>query len=306
MADHPDDVVRESTYEYFARDDVVAEYASFDFVLWPERRIFEELRERLTSSRVLDIGVGAGRTTLQLVPIVEEYVGIDTSEKMIEACRERFGRAPGDPRFAVADVRDLEGFQDDSFDLVLFSFNGMDTVGDDDDRARSLREIHRVTRPGGLYCFSSHNLTFALAGFSVTRSVLNLLLTRPTVAARHPREVVRVAGAARRWGRINGSVRTLMRRGRGLVVEDRPRHEFSTEFYETDDVIRVEKYYIHPDEQRRELGSVGFGNIRLFTPDGDEATQTSARHLSRSWWIYYLCEKVGTDGDATTGAFGSP
>jgi len=306
MADHPDDIVRESTYEYFARDDVVAEYASFDFVLWPERRIFEELRGRLASSRVLDIGVGAGRTTLQLVPIVEEYVGIDTSEKMIEACRERFGQAPGDPRFTVADVRDLRGFQDDSFDLVLFSFNGMDTVGNDDDRARSLREIHRVTRPGGLYCFSSHNLMFALAGFSPIRSVINVILTRPSVAVRHPREMARVATRARGWGRINGSGRALRRRGRGLVVEDRPRHEFSKEFYSSDDMIRVEKYYIDPEEQRRELASVGFGKIRLFTPDGDEATETPARRLSRNWWIYYLCEKLGTDDVATIGATRSP
>ena len=306
MTEHHDEAVRESTYDYFARDDVVAEYASFDFVLWPEQRIFDELRTRLASSRVLDIGVGAGRTTLRLAPLVAEYVGIDVSEKMIEVCRERFGREPGGPRFEVADVRDLGTFHDDAFDLVLFSFNGIDTVGGDEDRARSLHEIHRVTRPGGLYCFSSNNVTFALVGFSPVRSVLHLLATRASVAARHPREVARVARAARRWGRINGSGRALGRRGRGLVVEDRPRHEFSTEFYRSDDTIRVEKYYIHPDEQRRELGSVGFGNIRLFTPDGDEATQTSARHLSRSWWIYYLCEKVGTDGDATTGAFGSP
>jgi SAM-dependent methyltransferase len=299
---HPDDVVHETTYDYFARDDVVAEYASFDFVLWPEQRIFEELRDRLASSRVLDIGVGAGRTTLRLAPLAAEYVGIDTSEKMIDACRERFGRAPDGPRFAVADIRDLRGFEDDSFDLVLFSFNGIDTVGDDEDRSRSLHEIHRVTRAGGLYCFSSHNLAFALEGFSAIRSVIKLFATRPAVAVRHPKEVARVARAARRWGGINGARRELSRRGRGLVVEDRPRHEFSSEFYDSDDTIRVEKYYIDLDVQRRELDAAGFGKIRVFTPDGAEATAASSRRLSRNWWIYYLCEKLGPDGSATTGA----
>jgi ubiquinone/menaquinone biosynthesis C-methylase UbiE len=291
------DVKRESTYEYFGRDDVVAEYASFDFVLWPEQRILDELRPRLATSTILDVGVGAGRTTLQLAPLVEGYVGIDTSEKMIKVCEERFGSdVDGGPRFSVADVRDLEGFEDETFDFVLFSFNGIDTVGDDADRASALGEIHRVTRSGGMFCFSSHNLTFARAGFSPTRSVLRLLATRPAVALRHPHEVSRVARAARAWGRLNRD-RSSVARGRGLVVEERPRHEFTKEFYATDDVIRVEKYYIHPDEQRRELASAGFGAIRLFGPDGEEATETPVRRLSNVWWLYYLCEKVRGDPD---------
>jgi SAM-dependent methyltransferase len=107
---------------------------------------------------MLDIGVGAGRTTLHFAPRVRAYFGIDLSHAMIRTCRRRF---PG-RNFQVADVRALP-FGDGAFDFILFSFNGLDYVPADD-RSRALQEIRRVGRAGGRFCFSAHNLAWLSRG----------------------------------------------------------------------------------------------------------------------------------------------
>lgn len=50
------------------------------------------------------------------------------------------------------DARDLSTFSDQSFDLVWFSFNGIDYVNHID-RLTILQEIYRVTKPGAILYF---------------------------------------------------------------------------------------------------------------------------------------------------------
>lgn len=102
---------------------------------------------------VLDLGVGAGRTTGWIAPRVGRYVGIDYAHNMVEACRERF---PG-LEIREMDAADLSEFESESFDLVLFSFNGLDVLHPLDKRRRCVSEMARVVRPDGHVVLSSHN-----------------------------------------------------------------------------------------------------------------------------------------------------
>lgn len=68
--------------------------------------------------KVLEIGCGIGRMQAALAPRVAEALGIDISPKMIEAARRRCAGLPN-IRFSVSSGRDLEGFPDESLDLVL-------------------------------------------------------------------------------------------------------------------------------------------------------------------------------------------
>ena len=43
----------------------------------PERAILDRIATWLTGRRMLDVGVGGGRTTLHFAPVVGSYVGID-------------------------------------------------------------------------------------------------------------------------------------------------------------------------------------------------------------------------------------
>ena len=86
----------------------------------------------------MDLGVGGGRTTAFLLQLSKDYVGIDFSNEMIERCRARFPAT----QFEVRDAQDLSGFEDQSFDFILFSCTGIDLVNHDQ-RLRILKEVRR-------------------------------------------------------------------------------------------------------------------------------------------------------------------
>ena len=70
---------------------------------------------------ILDLGVGGGRTTAFLSNKGGKYIGIDFSQPMIDVCCKKF---PG-LEFYCEDASDLRRFDDGTFDVVVFSFNGI-------------------------------------------------------------------------------------------------------------------------------------------------------------------------------------
>lgn len=116
-----------------------------------EQASVEAVAEQARGKRILDIGVGGGRTVDALRALSADYIGIDNSPQMVEACRRRY---PG-VRFELADARRLD-LADASVGLVMFSCNGIGMVGHAD-RLLILREVHRVLAPGGVFLFSTHN-----------------------------------------------------------------------------------------------------------------------------------------------------
>lgn len=138
----------------YAAPDVVRHYTRASRLQPAEQAILEAEGARFERARLLDLGVGAGRTTGALAPRVRTYLGLDLEQAMVDACRARFAREGY--AFEVGDATALS-FEDASFDVVFFSFNGIDYV-DGDGRARVLGEVRRVLSPGGLFVFSTHNL----------------------------------------------------------------------------------------------------------------------------------------------------
>lgn len=101
---------------------------------------------------VLDLGCGTGRTTKPLMDIGLQPIGIDISDKMIHEAKLRFP----DIDFLIGDASELN-FKNETFDYVLFSFNGLDYIYPESKRIMALKEIHRVLKPEGIFIFSSHN-----------------------------------------------------------------------------------------------------------------------------------------------------
>lgn len=92
-----------------------------------------------------------------------EVVGIDLSKNLISVARERSGNV----EFFVADAVSLP-IENASFDLVIFSYNGLDYIYPRHDRMQAVSEIARVLRPDGLFILSNHNAAaflFGLRGF---------------------------------------------------------------------------------------------------------------------------------------------
>jgi SAM-dependent methyltransferase len=136
--------------EAFSRKEALDQYSQF--YLFPvEERIFNA--HFGIPGRVLDVGCGCGRTSLFLERMGHSVTGIDIVPEMIEAARKLVDGV----EFKVMDACALE-FENESFDYVLFSFNGIDCIHPSAKRASCLKEIHRVSREGGVFAFSTHNL----------------------------------------------------------------------------------------------------------------------------------------------------
>jgi len=102
---------------------------------------------------ILDVGVGGGRTTRLLRLLSDDYVAVDYTQEMVDACRANFP----DADVRLSDARDLSQFETGRFALVVFSYNGLDAIGHFD-RLTALAEMARVLAPGGVLLYSTHNL----------------------------------------------------------------------------------------------------------------------------------------------------
>jgi SAM-dependent methyltransferase len=131
----------------------VQEYADlvYEGLNSAERAALAAVIGEVRGKRILDLGVGAGRTVNGLREISTDYVGIDYVPEMAEHCRKQF---PG-VRFEHADARALL-FADGEFQLVFFSCNGISMV-DHAGRLAILSEVRRVLGTGGVFIFSTCN-----------------------------------------------------------------------------------------------------------------------------------------------------
>ena len=104
-------------------------------------------------ARVLDLGCGAGRTTIGLARRGYHTLGIDLSGTLLAQARQRYPQLD----FRVMDATHLD-IADASFTAALFSYNGIDCIYPLDARRQCLAEVFRVLSPGGIFLLSSHNV----------------------------------------------------------------------------------------------------------------------------------------------------
>ncbi|MCM1975583.1 MULTISPECIES: methyltransferase domain-containing protein [Streptomyces] len=98
--------------------------------------------------RILDIGCGPGTITADLAALVTDghVTGVDRAPAVLAQARATAAqRGLDNVDFAVADVHALD-FEDDTFDVV-HAHQVLQHVGDP---VGALREMKRVTRPGGI------------------------------------------------------------------------------------------------------------------------------------------------------------
>lgn len=105
---------------------------------------------------VLDVGIGSGRASLQLLDLGHSVTGIDSSQAMLDECRRR---AAGRPiHLEVGDVAAIP-FTDASFDSVV----SLNCLTHFPHWREILTEWLRVLRPGGRLVFDVYSLDHAEA-----------------------------------------------------------------------------------------------------------------------------------------------
>ena len=95
---------------------------------------------------VLDLGCGDGTTAVPMARLGANVVGVDIAKNLVDAGNRRASAAGLDRlTFQEGDACNLEGLDDNSFDLTLSIFGAMFAPRPHD----VAREMVRVTKPGG-------------------------------------------------------------------------------------------------------------------------------------------------------------
>jgi SAM-dependent methyltransferase len=220
---------------------------------------------------VLDIGIGGGRTTGLLAPAARSYVGIDLSTEMLALARGRFP----DQDLREGNAVDLEGLPDAAYDLVVFSYNGLDAL-DHGERGSALAAMARVTRPDGRILFSSLNLDGVSYDERPWRVAGGLLSPRVryhvAYAARHPATVVRSMQNYRR-------TRQQVEDGRGWGRRPLRAHEF-----------RFVVHFATMEETVGEARDAGLEVVAAYAEEGSELAP-STPHTDADY-VHFVCRRA--------------
>jgi SAM-dependent methyltransferase len=242
----------------FEKPEICSDYAVQDALQAPERVIVQFLSSHLKQTdKILDIGVGTGRTTPHLMQLTGNYCGIDYSEQMIRIATRRHPQAD----LRIGDARELSQFGSGAFAVVFFAFNGIDCVSHES-RLKVLAEILRVLKQGGFFVFSSHNRNY---------KAFNKL---------------RIGYEGKVWPSLKNAFLSVVNRLSRL-----PRHEHTAEYSIITDPAHqysLLNYYISAQKQIEQLRRAGFSqDVRFYDLEGAQ------RESPKSAWLYYVARKPG-------------
>ena len=259
---------------------IYSDYARRNYLEKPEIAILDELFCQLASMDMLDMGVGGGRTTSYFAPITKSYIGADYASQMVKVCREKF---KDKYKFIESDVRSMNEFEDNSFDFVLFSFNGIDSFGYQD-RLQALKEIRRVLKNNGYFCFSSHNLNWKnlhnLFSFKLN-DYNNKNMFKIKSPIKRQTYLFKTKYRALKLALLNKSFKMT-----DLIA--RLRKKDYGHIYDNSLNGKAKIYYISYHEQLRQLKRAGF--IEIFSYSRNGLKTTDEEELNNGGWIYYLCK----------------
>lgn len=259
MTEHRDilDSINKRTY---GAAKVVNWYERLDFILKPEQVILDSIKPLIRDQKLLDIGIGGGRTTKFLLEISKDYTGIDYTPRCVEVAANRYP----DANILCCDARDLRVFSDESFDFVLFAFNGIDYVVHED-RIKVLNEIRRVLKPGALFMFSTHNRDY-----------------------KHFRKLPWQEGIQYTPGYLKSCLYTLAHLPKHFMMKKHER--YTDEYAIVNDVAHgfsLLAYYIGVKEQISQLKKTGFSGIEVYDMNG-----TKVESNTDFPWTYFLARKA--------------
>lgn len=264
MKQGTDNQISEANFRNYSDAKAVHYWSTYsEELLTAEKVILQRIRGQIQGKKILDLGVGGGRTTPALLDISQDYIGMDYSSGMVEACRIKF---PG-IQFIQGDARQISSLFNDQFSLVLFSLNGIDYVAHQD-RQKIYSEVAKVLQPGAFFLFSSHNL----------RDYPN----KPWQKWHIDRNSF--TSPARNLYHTLKSTLTYIRHYRNQAI-----HDGHAMLLDPGQGYRLLSYYIDPREQIAQLDPFGFHDVKVFDRWGNEVNAGSVE-LDHVNPVHYLAK----------------
>jgi SAM-dependent methyltransferase len=241
-----------------------------------ERVAIEHVADAVRGGAILDIGVGGGRTAPLMAGLSWNYRGIDYTQDMVEAARRRFPNLC----FHEMDARRMS-FADETFHLVAFSYNGIDSV-DLAGRQDILRQVHRVLLPGGYFVFSTLNSQGPALGehwpdFRVLRDA-------GCSPIRLPRALGRFAQGGINWLRF----RMVAQAGADVAMGNVSAHNFG-----------LVTLFTSVCAQLRQLRQFGYEVEAIIEPNGQHVAPDGSEKTSAAW-CPFVARKTGRAADDVT------
>jgi ubiquinone/menaquinone biosynthesis C-methylase UbiE len=160
-------------------DNIADEYAAkpVDDPAAFERKIAITKSHLTPTSAVLDVGCGTGSLALRLADAAGQVHGLDVSKEMIRIAEGKAAAAGVDNVTFRCGTLDDAGFAAESLDVVC-AYSLLHLV---DDRDATLRAIHRLLKPGGVFISSTVCLGGSLVPYRVVLALLRWLGKAPRV-----------------------------------------------------------------------------------------------------------------------------
>lgn len=112
--------------------------------------------------RLIDLGCGTGRLAVEMAQRGFWVVGVDLSEEMLRRAQARARQANVNIELVQANLVDLRGLADASFDYAACLFSTLGMISGAAHRRTALAHVHRLLRPGGRFVLHVHNWWFNL------------------------------------------------------------------------------------------------------------------------------------------------
>jgi SAM-dependent methyltransferase len=110
--------------------------------------------------RLIDLGCGTGRLLIHFARRGYWVLGVDLSDEMLQVAGEKAAAAGLTVHRLKANLVELDGLREQSFDYAACLFSTLGMVGGADNRRRVIRHAHRLLRPGGRLVLHVHNRWF--------------------------------------------------------------------------------------------------------------------------------------------------
>jgi ubiquinone/menaquinone biosynthesis C-methylase UbiE len=236
-------------------------------------RMLIEMMNIRSGESVLDVGCGTGRQAVNVSGIIGpsgRFTGVDPSSHRIALARKKFGRdSTSSVRFLVGQAEDLRVIPDNSINHAYFcsSFHWID------DKNTALREIYRVLRPGGRVGMTTPDRESP----DMMKAVVDPILAKYHVARSHERyRGIKRVTARELHDLLSGAgftcisiePRTIPRKYGSpeeflMHVEQRAEPEGILKDVPDDTREKIRRE-ITEEFRKRQMASVGFGNVTLF------------------------------------------